>query len=122
MLRRVAIVAVPVGVLPLLGTICIAWFNDHPATLPAFVQSVRYWQAFLWAGSTFMAYMVTFAYLVRTGRIVVVAGDGDEIPEVAGHTVGSEIGIHPVTGNMTVNGIDVMTGFSVADYPSSTFD
>ncbi|HEX7935776.1 MAG TPA: hypothetical protein VF573_22290 [Paraburkholderia sp.] len=121
-LRRVGIVAVVVGVLPLLCTICIAWCNDHPATLERLVQSVCHWQAFLWAGTTFMACMVTLAFLVRTGRIVVVAGDCDEIPEVAGYSVESDIGIHPVTGNMTVNGIDVVTGYSTANYPSSTLD
>ena len=122
MLRRVAIVVVLVGVLPLLCTIWIAWCNDHPATLPALVQSVRYWQEFLWAGSTSMAFLVTLAFLVRTGRIVVVAGSGDEISEAVGDSGGSETGIHPVTGNMTVNGFDVVTGYSTANYPSSTLD
>ena len=122
MLRRAAIVVVFVGVLPLLGTICIAWCNDHPTTFVGLVQSVCYWQAFQWAGSLLMAYMLTLVFLVRTGRLMVVAGDCDEVSDVAGYTIGSDVGIHPVTGNMTLNGFDVVTGYSTANYPSSTFD
>ncbi|WP_207005164.1 hypothetical protein [Trinickia mobilis] len=69
-----------------------------------------------------MAYMLALTFLVATGRIVVVAGEADEMPDVGEHAVGSEIGVHPVTGNMTVNGFDVMTGYSTADYPSTTFE
>lgn len=121
-MRRVAIVAALVGVLPLLFTIYIAWSNDNPTTLLGLARSVLFWQAFFWAGSLLMAFILTLAFLVRTGRIVVVAGDGGEISGVEEYSGGSEIGIHPVTGNVTVSGIDVVTGYSTASYPSSTVD
>lgn len=120
-LRRVAIVVLLVVLLPLLVTIAIAWSNDSPGTLPGLVRSVCYWQAFFWAGSLLMAYVVTLASFVATGRIGVVAGDCDEMPG-AMESSWSEIGTHPMTGNMTMGGIDVMTGYCTADYPSHTPD
>ena len=121
-LRRASILVFLVVLLPLLGTIGIAWSNDSPTTLLGLARAVRFWQAFFWAGSLMMAFIVTLLFLDRTGRIVVVAGECDEMPGMMDETGGSDIGIHPVTGNMTINGFDVVTGYSTAGYPSDTFD
>ncbi|MFL9964558.1 hypothetical protein PQR02_26525 [Paraburkholderia sediminicola] len=105
-LRTLALVVVLVVAIPLGFTICIAWGNDHPTTLLGLMHSVVFWQAFFWSGMLFMAYLCLLVHLVRSGRIVVVAGECNDLPGEVKSEGLSEIGIHPVTNRMTFDGID----------------